>query len=290
MKAIKVSGFVGFKTQPNPVYINNIVENKASPGKKLITIELRGGLGNQLFQLAFLNYVSSTFGKVVVTFLENLNQSSVHTTENYFNSIFLNWKTLSGNHVIDNVVVEKKLQPINLEELRPGTTKFIGYFQNFKYVMPSFTSKLYFSDKILDKYPNIDKSVFIHIRGGDYLAKENSIHKLSLKSYYEKAITYFGKETQFVIFTNDIEYAISHQFLNSINYSIICENEIDSLYLMSKCHGGICANSSFSWWGAYLNPKRKLVLPSKWYNDSNLYTEGYYFPGCITLLERYNAA
>jgi len=47
---------------------------------------------------------------------------------------------------------------------------------------------------------------------------------------------------------------------------------------MSKCKGGICANSSFSWWGARLNPNRSIILPSKWFNDSRLYTDGYYFP------------
>jgi glycosyl transferase family 25 len=47
---------------------------------------------------------------------------------------------------------------------------------------------------------------------------------------------------------------------------------------MSQCQGGICPNSSFSWWGARLNPNRKLILPSKWFNDSNFYTNGYYFP------------
>jgi len=71
--------------------------------------------------------------------------------------------------------------------------------------------------------------------------------------------------------------------LNSISYSFVFESEVDSLYLMSQCGaGGICANSSYSWWGAYLNPNRMIVMPSKWYTDSR-YSDGYYFNGVIKL-------
>jgi hypothetical protein len=55
---------------------------------------------------------------------------------------------------------------------------------------------------------------------------------------------------------------------------------VTSLALMASCtEGGICANSTFSWWGAYLNPKRTLILPNKWFNSTSFYSQGYYFPG-----------
>jgi len=48
---------------------------------------------------------------------------------------------------------------------------------------------------------------------------------------------------------------------------------------MSKAKGCICANSSFSWWGAYLNPNRPIYFPDKWFNDSSMDTSGFYFKG-----------
>jgi len=54
--------------------------------------------------------------------------------------------------------------------------------------------------------------------------------------------------------------------------------------MMSKCSkGGICANSSFSWWGAFLNPNRTIIMPSRWFNSSDMWIEGYYFPGVIKI-------
>ena len=70
--------------------------------------------------------------------------------------------------------------------------------------------------------------------------------------------------------------------LKQVNYTFIKEDEITTLAMMANCiRGGICANSSFSWWGAFLNPNRTIVMPDKWFNDPNLRSDGYYFPGVI---------
>jgi glycosyl transferase family 25 len=99
-----------------------------------------------------------------------------------------------------------------------------------------------------------------------------------LAEYYARAVDSFPKGTVFSVFTNDLNYARTVIKLEDINHTIINENEVDSMYLMSKCNGGICANSSFSWWGARLNPNRKLILPSRWVNDPTFYNTGFYFP------------
>jgi hypothetical protein len=156
-----------------------------------------------------------------------------------------------------------------------------GYFQNWKYIPDNFCERLSFDPSVLRKFPIHKKAAFLHIRGGDY--KNHWLHDVGLDSYYERAIQMFPKGTHFYVFTNDIEYAKTKSFLNSISYSFVFENEVDSLYLMSQCGmGGVCANSSYSWWGAYLNPNRKIVMPSKWYTDSR-YSDGYYFNGVTKL-------
>jgi hypothetical protein len=231
----------------------------------MLTVELQGGLGNQLFQLAFLEYASSISGKP--WYISTLKSPhTVHSTEQYFETIFKNWKQYVGNKYINYIIQEK--QNVSYQDWATilknptGPIKLCGYFQNFEYVnriRETFIQRLSFDTSILEKYPTISEKIFIHIRGGDY--KNNSFHNVELSNYYKTCIELFDG-SDFVIFTNDIEYA------KTIlpDTPIIEENEVDTLYLMSKCKGGICANSSFSWWGAYLNPLRKIAIPSRWVN------------------------
>ena len=156
----------------------------------------------------------------------------------------------------------------------------VGYFQNYKYIDPvkdEFLKMLSFNISVLSKYPNLQNSIFLHIRGGDYLIYD--VHNVNLSNYYSKCLEQCTDPI--VVFTNDANYA--NKILSGKQYTIINESDIDSLYLMSQCKGGICANSSFSWWGAYLNTNRKLFLPSKWYNDPSMNISGYYFNGCTII-------
>jgi hypothetical protein len=88
---------------------------------------------------------------------------------------------------------------------------------------------------------------------------------------------------RFVVFTNDKAYCTSLKVFKDIEYSIIEENEVDTLYLMSQCSAAIIPNSSFSWWGAALNTDRPICMPSKWFNDIEYEISGYFFPGAIII-------
>jgi hypothetical protein len=100
------------------------------------------------------------------------------------------------------------------------------------------------------------------------------------KNYYRSAIERFPKGTHFYVFTNDKPYAESLGILTHVPHTYVDSDEATSLAQMASCtEGGICANSTFSWWGAYLNPVRTIVMPNKWFNGPGFYTEGYYFPG-----------
>jgi len=244
----------------------------------MLTIEFGGGLGNQLFQLAALDHIGRRTGRRVV--IESA-ASSAHSKENYFNSIFRNWK----------VARPRPSFPLNVKEstsafsdwsyalASPHNARIHGYFQNWRYVDESFKQRLQFNTQVLAKYPDIGNKVFIHVRGGDYV--NHWLHDIKLDEYYGRAIAEFPPDTQFVIFTNDVPYAYTRSWMASIRYTFIEENETDSLLLMSMCAGCICANSSFSWWGAFLNPNRKIVMPEKWFTHPAWYSDGYYFPGVI---------
>ena len=256
----------------------------------MFTVSLQGGLGNQLFQIAFLEYLQKHTGiKYYVNKSDISRQISVHSSTSYFDKLLANWKECSSDipHTLafreENLLPKDWIDVVNKHH--DINILFDGYFQNHNYITQEFIDKLSFSNEILNKYPNIQNTVFLHIRGGDYVTNDiyKKVHHINLAGYYTRAIDSFPRGTVFSVFTNDINYARTIVNLQNINHSVINENEVDSMYLMSKCNGGICANSSFSWWGARLNPNRKLILPSKWFNDSCLYTNGFYFPEATTV-------
>lgn len=250
----------------------------------MLTIHLKGGLGNQLFQLAALETIAKETNRSFI--LRSLiTPPTHHSSQNYLQTIFRNWNNYYKISIssYQNVSEQNPYVKENWnQKLTSSNTCLEGYFQNYEYVSNTFCSKLIFNTSVLSKYPTIQKCAFLHIRGGDYV--NHWLHDVKLDNYYKEAIEKFSKDTHFYVFTNDIEYAKTKKFLKDIQYSFVQEKEEDSLYLMSQCgFGGICANSSFSWWGAYLNRNRLLILPSKWFNDLSYYTKGFYFDGCTII-------
>ena len=238
----------------------------------MITISLCGGLGNQLFQLAALQSISRQTNRTA--YLETFDSPvTCHSEQKYFDSILSQWK---GRPQIRNPCQE--VDEISYEFRRWNftfpTIKLRGYFQNYQYICEDFVSSL-----VVPDVPVL-QGAFLHIRGGDYV--NHPLHDVHLEDYYKKATLLFPKDTHFYIFTNDIVYAKTLSFLNTIHHTIVEEsNEVKTLALLKNCTlGGICANSTFSWWGAYLNRNhRTLVLPSKWFNTPSIHIKGYFFPG-----------
>lgn len=133
-------------------------------------------------------------------------------------------------------------------------------------------SKLNIETRRLAKIIEKENSVSIHIRRGDYIGAYE-FDKICEQSYYEKAIkiieTSVSKPTYF-IFTDDKEWVTKNFFIRNyslIDWNISSENWQD-MYLMTKCKHNIIANSSFSWWGAWLNnnKERIVISPAKWFN------------------------
>jgi hypothetical protein len=241
---------------------------------------LMGGLGNWLFQVAAV----TLWGKDHSVILSHKHSHrSPHSSTDYFSTILRKFE--QGNVVVplNQINEPPKLrallpEPIHIRE----NTLFVGYFHNWNYVPPGFRDMLTFENPaLLVKYPKLSESCFLHVRGGDYVG--HWLHDIGLaKRYYPSTIQLMKEKgiTRFSVFTNDREYCKKQEYLKGIDYEIIDENELDTLYLMTQCRAGITANSSFSWWGAYLNPNRPLCLPSRWFNDLEFTLDGYFFPGC----------
>lgn len=154
-----------------------------------------------------------------------------------------------------------------------------GYFQSEKYfinhketIKQLFSAPQHIMDYLKAKYSAIIEhptTVAIHHRSYFKEDPNQNCHITYGLDYYSKAIELFPEDYLFVVFSNDIEWckqafkAIDRNFLFIEN-----ESHYHDLYLMSFCKHQIICNSSFSWWGAYLNsnPDKIVVAPPHWFN------------------------
>ena len=111
--------------------------------------------------------------------------------------------------------------------------------------------------------------VSIHLRKGDYAGLQQ-FHPVMDADYYFNAMTHFMDGNYcFLVFSDDIEYA-KELFGDQENIVYMEGNEPDvDMCMMSMCHHNVIANSSFSWWGAWLNKKENIVIsPEKWFGPT----------------------
>jgi hypothetical protein len=167
---------------------------------------------------------------------------------------------------------------------RKGLNLYFGFWQSEKYfssikdiIYNVFTFNSTISDKTKDILDSIQstESISIHIRRGDYLSQYNSIYGgICSLSYYENAISRISdyiSDPVFFIFSDDIAWAkenidIPHSTYIDWNQK---EDSWQDMFLISKCKHNIIANSTFSWWGAWLNknPDKIVIAPQKFINN-----------------------
>lgn len=207
----------------------------------------------------------------------------------YFPNYWIDYHLLGKLPARKNTVRELPGQKVNLELLRDSSDKFYdGYWQSYQYfdswrdvILKEFTfPKISMEDKLNfelnERLKNEENSVGIHIRRGDYL-KNWKYRGLCDIDYYQKAIAYILehiKSPKFFLFSDDIDWVKENispllkgydvTFVNW-NHSI---NSYKDMQLMAMCKNLIIANSSFSWWAAYLNQNDPIVVaPEKWINS-----------------------
>ena len=114
-----------------------------------------------------------------------------------------------------------------------------------------------------------DNPVALHIRRGDYLINSGNHHNLT-DEYYEHALKEFDNDRQVVILTDDPEWALNNSLFEDDRF-IVSEGNgpYHDLYLMTQCSDFIISNSTFSWWGAWLADKGKVVAPETWFGPNN---------------------
>lgn len=117
-------------------------------------------------------------------------------------------------------------------------------------------------------------SCFVHVRRGDYLKEPHkSFHGNLDANYYDKALRYVwdnNTDTKFFMFTDDYDWC-QYEYGNTSVTVVKPGQEAEDIYLMSLCKHAIIANSSFSWWGAWLGdkqPNRTVIAPREWFTAS----------------------
>jgi len=142
-----------------------------------------------------------------------------------------------------------------------------GYYQSYKYFD-------HCKDDILDLFSMkeqapIENTTAIHIRRGDYQTLGNSYYiDLASTNYYENAMDIIGQNENYMVFSDDISFC-RRKFFNRSNIIIVDNggNAVKDLNIQSRCENNIIANSSFSYWSAYLNrnPNKKVIAPQAWF-------------------------
>ena len=267
-----------------------------------IKLKITGGLGNQMFQFA-AGYSVAKSKKVDLNLdLSWYKRRDIHNgfelqkIFDIFNRVdFLN-KPFSLKQLFSKIDFRYK----TFEEPHFHYTPEILNLQNHCFLRGYWQSEMYFTNyasdirkifefkKILDNENSKiaseiieNKSVSLHIRRGDFLKKNNQVHQVDLTKFYNKAINEMSNNfdnPKFFIFSDDPKWVFKN-FSIKKNFRIVSNNKSNysylDMYLMSLCKCNILANSTFSWWSAWLNNySNKIILaPKTWFTDKTIKTD-----------------
>lgn len=273
---------------------------------------MSGGLGNQMFEYALYLKLKS-MGKEVkmddftcygpgerkkmldvfgITYDRMTQEEYIKMTDSCLKLSHKIRRKLTGRKNLAYREADSNFDP---EILKRDPALFEGYFQTEKYfkdiekqVRDAFMFRNYTPSDAVKKWEQQIAScmaVSVHIRRGDYLLPKHShlYEGICDDRYYTDAIALIKEkypDAVFFFFSNDTEWVKAHY--SGPQYVVVEGNDEESgyadLYLMSRCRHHIIANSSFSWWGAWLNPdkEKNVIAPKKWLNGrecKDIYTE-----------------
>lgn len=272
----------------------------------MIIVRLWGGIGNQLFQYAFgeylrnktchdIKYDISSFGRsdklrglglaLLNHRLETIDNIHISHYTGVLNRLFVFLFNIRPNH---KFILENCFSESIITSLKDNAVLYLqGYWQKEQYAQWLMENKselfepkeaIPFKIQSYFQIANDTHSVALHVRRGDYFqSKYATTFGVCTVEYYQTALELISTKIdkfQLLVFSDDLEWVKEN--LRLPKNSVLVENyDIEQywyIYLMSKCKHNIISNSSFSWWGAFLNShKNKVVIsPKKWLNTSDI--------------------
>ena len=274
----------------------------------MITVALSGGMGNQMFQYATGCALASRLGCRLQLDARRYNRrqafpyalghfqinAALGTNETlppcHRSSPlkYMTWKYFSQSpRLVEENGLSFNENVLNL----PEGVYLKGYWQSERYFLDSQEAvrrELSFSKPDIDKNQAIASEIVakttiaVHVRRGDYVSKPKNLakHGICSKQYYEQAVRIIAESLPttptIVLFSDDIPWAVEN-----LNFGLktipIGHNDRHSAHedmrLMTLCNHYVISNSTFSWWGAWLNPSREKVViaPKQWFAAQDVY-------------------
>jgi len=235
-----------------------------------VTVQLTDGFGNRCFQIAAMLGYAERHGHTPVLVREHITTTASHANTDCVLSVFPSVPVVSLDTYQWIVLKAKDDDGLTYVDIPYVDDNVLlqGYFQSERYfprvrIRPTLPT--------IGSLP-LDRSLFLHVRRGDYLSPLCRHHRVDLTTYWRRALDAFCGDAFVVVASDDIPWCERelprclgdrvrpHQWI-----FLRAMGELETIAVMANCrHGGICANSTFSWWGAYFNAGGTIVMPKPW--------------------------
>ncbi|GAB6013277.1 alpha-1,2-fucosyltransferase [Viscerimonas tarda] len=276
----------------------------------MIKILLSGGLGNQMFQYAAgkalatrlnvpfsidLFYYTKKTKATKRRFELDVFETNLTLKQGWRSKFFVKYKLFFLKRPFLSKLLgvfsdpRAMLHEAEFAKLRDNTI-LAGYFQNeiyFKSIEPAIRADFRFKNalkgrnaELVEEIASKAEAVSIHIRRGDYVTDPTTSLAICSIDYYSKAIEYIAERLinpHFFVFSDDMEWVKNNIDFKDYSFILVNWNTGEDSYidmqLMSLCRHNIIANSSFSWWGAWLNnnPQKIVIAPKQWFKNQQFY-------------------
>lgn len=273
----------------------------------MIIVKLSGGLGNQLFQYALGRHLAFLNQTELKLDISQLQASRFWTARTYALDAFSINASVATNREISELAGASFSMLGRLGAISPfyqrephfhfsplilrlrGDLYFDGYWQSERYFKPIASlvkQELKLQIPVLTRFQmwqnliQTSEAVSVHVRRGDYtlLSMANRFLRPCGLDYYEKATSVLLPQLQqptFFVFSDDLVWAKTHLHFPVPTHFVEGNSAAEDLVLISQCQHHIIANSTFSWWGAWLAafPDKKIIAPQQWFATERFNTK-----------------
>jgi hypothetical protein len=245
-------------------------------GTKMVTVQLQGGIGNQMFQVATAYAAAKENKDSLILSASNWAALSGKHPHEYRDTIFKEFKW-TDEHLDYPIYKETdEYSPIKYS----GDIKLYGYFQDPRYFdkYQKELEQLFFNHDVaqsflenksidMSYFPDLGETIAVHVRRGDYVRLSN-MHPPVTTEYISQAIDSICKK-KFVemiwVFSDDMQWCMDNLRDKRIKF-VETGSDVQNIYMMSIADNHVISNSTYSWWGAYFSTG-EVRAPKIWFGN-----------------------